>query len=133
MTETTDKKQWGSKRPGAGRPTKHRRLVGFKLRPETDEALEQAARTHQVSKSELVEQAIKRHLPKEFRRQRGIKREPSIREKLRGYWPEVSMRLSPEQWVELRAEYAKHERPVVKLILPYIDRWLEEQRQKPAS
>jgi predicted DNA-binding protein len=63
-------KRRGGKRPGAGRPVKYRRAVHITLRPEIDEAVQEAAQAHKVSKSDFVEQAIERHLPKELWRRR---------------------------------------------------------------
>jgi hypothetical protein len=68
MSKSNATENWGGKRARAGRPAKHRKQVQLMLPPETDEALEKVARALGKTKSDFVDDAIQKQLPKPMRR-----------------------------------------------------------------
>jgi hypothetical protein len=72
MAKTQRKKNWGGKRPGAGRPGEGRVTMCTRVRAEVQHRLKQAAKERKMTVSKLMEELLSSAVKKEL----GKNREP---------------------------------------------------------
>jgi hypothetical protein len=58
MAKTQRKKNWGGKRPGAGRPGEGRVTMCTRVRPEVERRLRQTAKERKITVSKLMEKLL---------------------------------------------------------------------------